>query len=260
MGTIAAGVGTGVLLFVLLLVPVIATLLLPPVPITLSPPLAFAVFGALGAVIGMVLQLARHRRLFAGTVTIILALVAVWLQRGTWLPAPFLPSPPLLPHVAPTVTLVTGAFLATTLFAEGRSRGQHAARGEGRVASAIIGALAGASVGLVVEADVWGLGVFQRTFQGPFGLSRPVWLALVFAALLVVGVLVGWLAASRRHGPLAPAIAAVVVVGLVAASFGLGAMPPRTTLYGLSLGLLVVATVAGLRPSRTSSTEPADAP
>ena len=258
-GAIAGGVGTGVLLFVVLLVPVIATLLVPETPITLSVPAAILVFAVVGAVVGLVLQTARIRPLYAGSAAVVLAIIALWLQRGTWLPAPFLPAPPLLPHVPPTVTLVTGAFIATTLVAMATaSRGRHGAAATSSVVSAGVGILAAAAVVVVTEADVWGLGVHQRTFQGPFGMSRFTWLAVIFLGGLVAGALVGWVATSSRYRPMAPTVGTVLLVAFLAVSFGRITGPPRTTVYGLSLGLLLVAAVASVGRPRSRPDEPAD--
>jgi ABC-type multidrug transport system permease subunit len=101
----------------------------------------------------------------------------------------------------------------------------------------------------VVESDVWGRDLFRQTFEGPWGVSRMRWLALVFLGLVIASALLGWVATSVAHGPIAPAVAAVIVlltVLVVGFTAGLSG-PPRTSLYGLTLGILLVAIAAALR-------------
>ena len=257
---IAGGVGTAVLLFVLLVVPVVVTLVVPPTPVTLSVPTAIAVFTAIGFVIGVVLQVARFRPLYAGSIAVVFVLIALWLQRGTWLPAPFLPVPPNLPHVPATVTLVTGVFIAATLVAMAAAEpARDGAAGTSSAVSAGVGALGAVAIILATEADVWGLGVYQRTLQGPFGMGRFAWLAVVFFAGLVAAALVGWAATSQRYRPLAPVVGTVVIAACVVVSLGRITGPPRTTLYGLTLGLLIAATIAAVGRSRDRRSSRADA-
>lgn len=112
----------------------------------------------------------------------------------------------------------------------------------------LVGAVGAGGIVLVAEAAVWGRRVQQRTFEGPFGLDVSTWLLVVFLATIVAGILLGWAATSARHRPVAPAVGAVVLVVVAALTLVMADAPgpPRTTLYGLALGLLLLGLVAPL--------------
>ena len=256
-------VGGGVLgaaaALLVLVVPVVAMLLLTPrgTPTRLPDALAIGLLTLAGLLIGLLLRSASTRLPLAITVSALLTLIALWYQSGTWWSAGWVPTPPLLPNVAPTLTLTAGAFLAAgglaavrTARRDGRAAGRGGARRRQAAATPVVhGLLVAGALIVVVEGDVWGRGVIQETFQGPWGLGRFQWLALLFVALLIAGGLVGWLTGSARAGSPGPAVAAgilVVTVAVVWVSLGELGGPPRNTLYGLGLGLLLTATASAL--------------
>ena len=261
----AAGLATALVVLIVLVVPVVVMMLMLPggTPTPLPDGLSIALLGVAGVVVGIAVRMARTRPLLALTTAVLMTLLAVWFQAGTWWSAAWAPVPPILPNVPPTVVLTAGVFLATTLAAalgsgsgrrEATSAADHAS-GARPATAVLLGAVAAAVIVAVVEGDVWGRRLLQQTFEGPWGLSRFVWLMVLFVGLLVAGVLVGWVASTVRHAPLAPTVAAALlaaVVLLVWAVAGLGG-PPRSTLYGLTLGLLAAAAV----PSRRGAHGPA---
>ncbi len=266
---LAAGLATTVVVLIVLVVPVVVMLLLSPrgIPTPLPDGLAVVLLAAAGVVVGITVRAARTRPLFALTTAVLVTLLALWFQAGTWWSAAWAPAPPLLPNVPPTLVLVAGVFLATTLAAVLGAGSSHreatpgADRGGAWPARAVLlGAVAAAAIVTVVEGDVWGRRLLQQTFEGPWGLSRFRWLALLFVGLLVAGVLVGWVASTVRHAPLAPTVGAALLAAavlLVWAVAGLGG-PPRSTLYGLTLGLLAVAAVTSLGGDHRTAGRPPD--
>ena len=248
---LGAGLGATLLMLVVLIVPAVVMLLLSPrgIPTPLPDGLSVALLAVAGAVVGFVVRAARGRPALAVTIAALTTVLALWFQAGTWWTAGWVPTPPILPNVPPTLVLVAGVFLATALIAASGAAVATAERRSGAREAVLLGSVAAAALVAVVEGDVWGRGLLQRTFEGPWGLSRFTWLAVLFVGLLVAGALVGWVTSTVRHAPLAPAvslagvgIAALVVWGLT----GLDG-PPRSTMYGLSLGIFAVATLSGAR-------------
>ena len=251
---LAAGLGATVVVVLVLVVPVLTMLLLQPrgFPTPLPGWLALVLLALAGVVIGLTVRAARSRPLLAVTAAVTTLVLALWFQAGLWWTADWTPAPPILPNVPPTLALVAGALLATALAAvTGAARSRRdvpADRGTSvwSASTVLLGAVAAAAVVTVVEADVWGRRLLQQTLEGPWGLGRFSWLALLFAGLLVAGALVGWVVITVRHAPPAPTVAvalvaaAVLLVWVVADLDG----PPRSTLYGLSLGLLATAALA----------------
>lgn len=250
---VLVGILAALVVVVLLVVPVVIGLRLPPrdFPTTLPDGLGTAVLAVVGVLVGLIVRAGRTRRLFAGTVAVVLVLLALWFQRGTWWFVAAIPAPPLLPHVPPSLTLLAGTFVAVTVAAvAGTVPGRHAATPSPAVGGPLLlGVVAGAGIVTVVEGEVWGRRLLRETFEAPWGLSRFEWLGLLFAAVLVAGVLLGWAATATRRHLLAPVAAFVVVAAAALWHTIVDALagPPRTTLYGLSLGVLALATVAAVR-------------
>lgn len=256
---VGLGLLSAVVVLLLLVVPVVAMLLMAPrgTPTRLPDALALGLLAVAGVVAGLLLRSARTRLPRAATAAALLTLLALWFQSGTWWSAGFVPTPPLLPNIAATLTFSAGAFLAAGLLAvggPGRRDRNAGGGGDGHrraapSASIVLGVVSALALVAVVEADVWGRGVIQATFQGPWGLGRFQWLAVLFFALLLAGMLVGWLAASTDTGSGGPAVATgivgVIVIVIWIAAGELGG-PPRSTVYGLGLGLLLAATAASL--------------
>ena len=254
---LAAGLAATVVVLIVLVVPVVVMLLMPPrgIPTPLPDGLSVVLLAVAGVVVGITVRTARTRPLLALTAAALVTLLALWFQAGTWWSAAWVPAPPLLPNVPPTLVLVAGVLLTTLAAALGAgSSHQEATPGADRGGSwpartVLLGAVAAAAIVAVVEGDVWGRRLLQETFEGPWGLSRFRWLALLFVALLLAGALVGWVASAVRHAPLAPTVAAALLAAAVLLVWAVAGLdgPPRSTLYGLTLGLFAVAAVTSRR-------------
>ncbi len=263
-GGLAAGLGLGLLgalvVVVLLVVPVIVMLQLPPggTPTRLPDLLAAALLTVAGVVAAWWVRWASRRSVGAITFAVVLGLLALWFNANTWWPGGPLPAPPLLPNVGPTLTVASGAALAALWVAltqvpntTGSATDAAGSGGTAGTGSLILGVAAPAVLIAVVELDVWGRGVLQQTFQGPWGLGRFAWLGLLFLGLLVASFLVGLVVASPGEGR-SPAVALgvlVVGVGIIWVAAGELGGPPRSHLYGLGLGMLLLAVLSGLRTS-----------
>jgi hypothetical protein len=250
-------------MLLLLLVPVIVMLLLVPrgTPTRLPDGIAIALLTVVGILIGWLLRAAGTRPPFAITVAVLITLIALWFQVDTWWSAGWVPTPPLLPNIGPPLALVAGATLATAVVSLRRPAGSETndrAQADGAAAAGtrttmVFGLIVALLLVVVVEADVWGRGIIQDTFEGPGGLGRFTWVGLVFLALVVTGAVIGALTASARTAIAGPGIALALLVLAVAviwvAGGGLGG-PPRTMIYGLGIGILATTTAALAWPSR----------
>jgi hypothetical protein len=258
---LVGGLIAAVVVFVVLVVPAVTMLLLPPrgFPTSLPDALAVVLFAVAGVVVGLTVRFGAHRPPFAITVAAIMTLLAVWFQQGTLFIVGWLPTPPILPHVPRTLVLVAGVAIGAAVVA-----GTAAQRGEGGVSSdpfgqaprwsapsLLLGLVAAVATVLVVEGDIWGRRQIQQTFQGPWGLSMFRWLLLLAIALAIAGMLLGWVASSERQAPQAPTLALVLLAVTVAVIWLVGGLdgPPRSTVYGLAVGLTAVSAAAsrGLR-------------
>ena len=261
---VGAGLAATVVMLIVLVLPVVVMLLMSPrgTPTSLPDGLSVALLAVAGVVVGLTVRMARTRPLFALTAATLMTLLALWFQAWTWWSAAWVPVPPILPNVPPTLAVVAGALLATTLTAVlgAGSRRRAAASDTDRdvgswpAQTVLLGAVATAAIVLVVEGDVWGRRLLQETFEGPWGLDRFDWLALLFFGLLLAGALVGWVASTVRHAPLAPIVAVALLAAAVALIWAVAGLngPPRSTLYGLTLGLFAVAAVTSRRDAHTS--------
>jgi hypothetical protein len=244
-----AGLGVlgAIAVLVAFVVPVIVMLMLAPrgTPTVLPDGLSLALLAVAGIVVGLLVRVATRRAPFAITATVLLVLLALWFPAGTWWFTRSVPAPPLLPNVGPSLAYVAGVFLAVAVVVATRGgTGATAAPARGHGPAVVPGILAAAALVAVVEADVWGRDVVARTFQGPWGLGRFTWLTLVFLAIVLAGAFAGWLVATATSSS-GPALAlGLLVLGVAViwvAGGGLGG-PPRSTLYGVGLGLFATTT------------------
>jgi hypothetical protein len=260
--SVVGGLGATVAILVLVFIPIIVRLRLPPVdvPLPLSDGPGLLLYVIVGVVVGLLLQYLRRRPLAAGIAAVLVLLLAVWLQRGMWWIVDGVPTPPtelLLLRLAfvPVAGILLGTLVIALVGGKSRRASADAAgalAGTSMAWSVVAGVVTAASVVAVTETAVWGSNVLQTTFQGPWGLSRPSWLRLAFAATLIASGLVGWLASSLVRRPVAPAVVAMLVL-LAAVWMWLGdglAGEPRILVYGLAIGVPAVAALAPYRPRR----------
>lgn len=213
--------------------PVVVMLLAPPrgSPFPLGDLTMVGIFAGSGVLIGLAaigLQRGVLRSLLAAPVVL---LIAFWLSSTVWPSMSGLPTPPLLPTVPATTTLLAGILVGVLL-----RRGGRAPAG-----GLVLGLVAAGGVLLVTELEGWGRRTIQSTFAGPLGMSPPTWLAVVFVLTVLAGVLVGVVLAVRdRIAAVVALVALAVPVAAIALVAELGGQP-RTTRYGLVLGVLLVA-------------------
>lgn len=206
-----------------------------------------AMFAAVGAAIGLIAAVAQTRALRGGVTAALVLVVAFWLSSAVWPAVTWLPTPPLLPMVPASVTFAAGVLIGAWL----RPRLLGTSSTDSPVAGAVLGAIGAGGLLAVTELQVWAIGVSQRTFVGPGGMSLPLWLGIVFLLVVLAGALVGLVVASRdRRAGLVALLVTLVPVAAIHLTAGLGGQP-RTIRYGLGLGVLLVAALLG--PRRATS-------
>lgn len=254
---VLGGLGLTIIAVVLLAVPVVVMLLAPPPgsPFPLGDLTMVGMFAVVGVLLGLVGAVVGGQRLRAVVAAVVLLVVAFWLSSAVWPALVALPLPPVLPTVPASATFAAGIMLGVALRA-----GPGPTRAAGAGTGLVLGILAAGGVLLTTEVEVWARGVIQRTFAGPGGMSGPTWFAIVFLAVVAAGVLVGLVLAARdRRAGLVGMVGLAVPVIAVAATAGLGGQP-RTTRYGLALGVLAAATLLAMRSrpaAEGSAAEPA---